>query len=170
MLPLANLKDNISNYGRYIQQNPVLIELKKKIDLGLDFAKYLRNKIVGHLENEVCENAIQWEPSIFEEGIKKIEYEQKIFVYKSILESAINSYLDPKTKLHKIFNHEIDVLYSKDREVFYSYLETFVSDSMRFLTSLMKIIDKQIAYHKGVPLDIVKAASETDFRVKPKGR
>lgn len=170
MLPLANLNDNMHHYGIYIAQSPTLIELNKKISPGLDFAKHLRNKIVGHLENEVYNNAIQWEPSIFKKGIKDVEHGQRMFVYRSILESAINSYVKPSTDSQKIFNHEIDLFYPKDIDEFYNYLENLVTDSLRYLDSIMKIIDSKIVYHNGIPLDIITAASETNFRVKPKGR
>lgn len=64
-----------------------------KIMPGLEFANHMRNKLAGHIENDVIENSVQWEATIFSAINKGSRQLQRLLMYKSILESGINSYV-----------------------------------------------------------------------------
>lgn len=52
-LPLALLKSYINGWGRYHANDAYINALKDKIIPGLEFANHVRNKITGHIENDV---------------------------------------------------------------------------------------------------------------------
>lgn len=168
-LPLALLKSNINKWGKYHKDDENLNNLRTQIMPGLEFANHIRNKIIGHLEEEVMENSIQWEPFIFYDSMKENELEQKILIYRSILESAINSYVDNNGK-HKVFNTEIDVFYPTTCELFYAYINELIKNSLLFLDLLKTHLKSRIIFFTGCPANIIIKAAETDFSVKNKGR
>ena len=169
-LPLALLKTYISGWGRYHKDNTELNELKEKIWPGLEFANHVRNKITGHLENDVIDNSVRWEPTIFQDANKNDQFKQRLLMYKSILESAINSYIDDKTGAHKIFNQEIDMLFPDTSKLFYMYLQNLIRDSMLYLNLLIGTMRNKIEYFHGLPANLIKGAGKTDFKTKNKGR
>lgn len=169
-LPLALLKTYIRGWSRYHKDNAELNELKEKIWPGLEFANHVRNKITGHIENDVIDNSVQWEPTIFQDAIKDNQLMQRFLIYKAILESAINSYIDDKTGAHKIFNQEIDIIFPDTRKLFYKYLQNLIHDSMSYLNCLIGIMRNKIEYFHGLPANLIKSAGETDFKTPNKGR
>lgn len=169
-LPLALLKTYISGWGRYHKDDTELNELKEKIWPGLEFANHVRNKITGHLENDVIDNSVQWEPTIFHDSNKDDQLMQRLLMYKSILESAINSYIDDKTGAHKLFSQEIDMLFPDTSNLFYMYLQNLIRDSMLYLNLLIGTMRNKIEYFHGLPANLIKSAGETDFKTKNKGR
>ena len=144
--------------------------LNAKIKPGLEFANHVRNKITGHIENDVLDNSIQWEPTIFQDSHKGNLKIQRFLMYKSILESAINSYVEPTTGLHKIFKHEIDVFADITKNEFYEYFKQLIKDSLEYLSKLISLIDDQIVYFSGLPANLIKNVAITDFKTKNKGR
>ncbi len=168
-LPLALLKSYINGWGRYHANDANLNDLKNKILPGLDFANYVRNKIAGHIENEVIDNSVQWEPTIFQDSIKNNGELQRFLLYRSILESAINSYID-ETGKHKIFNQEIDILFPNTCKLFYTYHIKLINESLEYLRKLKTKMNSKIIYFHGLPANLFKKAGETDFKTKNKGR
>lgn len=169
LLPLAVLSSNIKKWGKYYQNNDELKDLKSKLNDGLEFANHMRNKITGHLEDEVIRNTIQCEPAIFEVRMKDTIM-QRYLIYKSLIESAANSYVDPITGKHRIFDYEVDLSYPETNEKFRDYMITLVKDSMEFLEKFKMLLNSKIVYFSGTPENIYKKAGKTDFRLKYKGR
>lgn len=168
-LPLALLKSYINGWGRYHTNDANLNALKNKILPGLDFANHVRNKIVGHIENDVIGNSVQWEPTIFQDSLKDNELIQRILLYRSVLESAINSYVDATGK-HIIFNQEIDILFPNTSKLFYTYHIQLINDSLEYLRNLKTEMNSKIIYFHRLPANLIKNAGETDFKTKNKGR
>lgn len=169
-LPLALLKSYINGWGRYHADDSYMNTLKNKINSGLEFANHVRNKIIGHIENDVIDNSVQWEPTIFQNPIKDEELLQKFLMYRSILESAINSYIDETTGRHKIFNVEIDIIFPDTSKLFYTYINELIKDSLEYLFKLKVILKSKIIYFNGLPANLMKNAGETNFKIKNKGR
>lgn len=168
-LPLALLKSYINGWGRYHANDSYMNALKNKILPGLEFANHVRNKIIGHIENDVIGNSVQWEPTIFQDSLKDNELMQRFLLYRSVLESAINSYLDANGK-HKIFEQEIDIIFPDTCKLFYTYHMKLISDSLEYLRKLKTTMKSQIIYFHGLPANLIKNAGETDFKTKNKGR
>lgn len=168
-LPLALLKSYINGWGLYHANDAYINALKDKIIPGLEFANHVRNKITGHIENDVIENSVQWEPTIFQDSLKDNELMQRFLLYRSILESAINSYIDANGK-HKIFKQEIDIIYPDTCKLFYTYHMQLIKDSLEYLRKLKNTMNSKIIYFHGLPANLIKNAGETDFKTKNKGR
>lgn len=170
MSPLSLVSSNLKTWSKYHTDDEKLISLHKVLKEKLIFANHLRNKISGHLENQVIGNSIQWEPLIFNSVSKTNKKAQKLVMYRSLLESAINSYVDEETGMQKIFKKEIDLNLPKYAEMFFEYLYAIVNESMTYLELLSTKIDSQIKYYKGMPINLMESAGKTDFRLKAKGR
>lgn len=169
-LPLALLWANINNWGKYYRNDEAMIKLQKKIRPGLEFANHVRNKITAHIESDVINNSVQWEPFIFHNDIKNKESDQQIRIYKSILESSINSYTCPQTGKHKIFKKEIDIFNHETCNEFYTYMIKLIKNSLKYLDKLKNKINSQIIYFDGSPANLIKEAAATNFETKKKGR
>lgn len=169
-LPLALLKSYIGGWNRYHVLDKSMNDLRDKILPGLEFANHVRNKITGHIENDVIYNSIQWEPTIFQDSYKGNQNMQRFLIYRSLLESAINSYVDSATGLHKIFKNEIDVFVNISNNEFYGYLRELIRDSLEYLRLLIETMDDKIVYFSGLPANVIKNAANTDFKTKNKGR
>lgn len=170
MSPLALVFNNLKTWSKFQNDDEQLISLHRMLKDKLKFANHLRNKITGHLENQVIGNSIQWEPFIFNSVSKINKTAQRLVMYRSLLESAINSYVDEETGKHKVFKHEIDLNLPKYAEEFFEYLYNTVNDCMKYLELLSIKIDSQIKYYSGMPLDLMERAGKTDFKLKSKGR
>lgn len=112
----------------------------------------------------------QWEPLIFQELSKTDKVAQRLVMYRSFLESAINSYQDDKTGKQKVFQTEIDLNIPYYAKMFFEHLYQMVDESLLYLSLLMTTTDERIKYFTGLPEDIMRAASATDFKLKAKGR
>lgn len=170
MSPLALVSSNLKTWSKYHTDDEKLISLHKVLKEKLIFANHLRNKITGHLENQVIVNSIQWEPFIFNSVSKTDKTAQRLVIYRSLLESAINSYVDEETGMQKVFKVEIDLNLPKYAELFFEYLYDIVNDSITYLEHLSSKIDSQIQYYTGMPINLMESAGKTDFRLKAKGR
>lgn len=165
-LPLALLRSYINGWGRFHKDNVALNELRSKIMPGLEFANHVRNKITGHIDDNVLNKSVQWEPSIFEDKQRDRQIEQRICIYKAILESAINSYIDPNTGEQKVFKQEIDIIFPDTSKLFYMYIQELIKDSLEYLDLFMALLNSRIVYYPGIPANILMKASETDFDIK----
>ncbi len=162
------LKDHLNNLSKYAINNKELTEKIRKIRKKLDFIEHLRNKCSGHLDNIVLDKAIQWEPSLFTNEFFHSEH-QICLIYKSLLESAINSYCsDDGTQ--KYFNTEIDLFYPPDRNTFLKFMNELESESLIILKNIKDIISPQITTINTM-IDLIAQAAkagQTDFRLKNK--
>lgn len=170
MLPLFLLSKNLKAWSKYCNGNEKLVTLQKILREELEFANHIRNKITGHLENEVLDITVQWEPLIFHEVSKSDKTAQRLVMFRSLLEAAINSYQDENTGRQKVFQKEIDLDLPRYAAMFFEHLYQMVDESIDYLEELMNTIDTQIHYFTGIPLDLAQAVSEVDFKLKAKGR
>lgn len=92
-----------------------------------------------------------------------------LLLYRSVLESAINSYIDANDK-HIIFKKEIDILYPDTCKLFYTYHIQLIKDSLEYLRKLKTTMNSKIIYFHGLPANIIKNAGETDFKTQNRGR
>lgn len=170
MIPLSLLYKNLKSWTKLTKDNDELVVLQKTLYVKLEFANHLRNKVSAHIENEVLSNTVQWEPLIFQDSSKKNKTAQRLVMYQSLLESSINSYQDDKTEQQKIFQEEIDLNLPYYADMFFEYLYQIVEESLRYLNILISTIDFKIRYFNGLPIDLMRTASETKFKLKAKGR
>ncbi len=163
--PLYTFLDSLRHYNIWLADKNELLSEKREIAKKLEFARHIRNKIGGHLDEVVIQKATEWEPSIFAECVIEKTDIQLILCYKSLIESAINSFLD-NNEIQKNFGAEIDLFYPPNNKQFLEYLERTNTGCIKFLEKVIASLNKEIKYHtaKEAVLLNVKAGA-TDFRL-----
>lgn len=169
-VPYSIMYDSMPVLNKYCVDNDDLSNCRKALLPRLEFMKYVRNKCSGHLDSDVLDNAIQWEPSLFCEIMKGDG--TIILGLKSLLESVFNSYLDNQ-RVQKVFHTEIDLFYPPDWSLLMDFMHDIYKDSFAFLSDVLDYIEPQIVYSKTDVELLQKAmqAGRTDFKlIKPKRR
>lgn len=165
-IPYSLLEGSLTCFSKYTINNKDLSDKMKGLRKRLHFMNYLRNKCSGHLDNEVLDKAIQWEPSLFNKEI--MFSDAHIFlIYKALLESAINSYCD-ENGIQKYFPTEIDLFYPPNWESFLNFMSESQVTSIDFLNDIKTIIASQIKTIDTIEDLFTQAviASKTDFRLQ----
>lgn len=169
-LAYSTLGELFKTFSKYTIDNEGLSQKMKSLRAKLDFMNHLRNKCTGHLDDALIDKAIQWEPSLFSRPF--LESEHHIYLaYKTLLESAINSYLDEKGD-QKYFHTEIDLFYPPNWEEFIRFMSESQIDSMAFLDDLLNEIKPDLRVIDSREDMFLQAAiaGQTDFRLPKKGR
>lgn len=163
-VPYSILLDSIKMLSIYTRDNDELSKMRKKLIPLLEFMNHLRNKMSGHLDDEVLNKVIQWEPSMFVKEIVEQEKLHTFLIYKTLLESAINTRVAENIK---VFKGEIDVCYPPDWEMFIAFMDETYSTSVRYLDLLIMTIKPKLSLVKHEE-SLLKAiwAGATDFNLK----
>lgn len=167
-LSLDNFRQSFNYFDRIIKQDKSLISSAKSLKKRLEFTNHVRNKISGHLDEKLLRKTVQWEPHIFSVKCKEdnVYNSQVILTYKTLLESAINSYIDVNSK-QKVFGTEIDLFYEPDRSLFFNYVGKLNDNSISFLKTTKVIIEERIDFLDFYQtLEMCIKAGETDFNLK----
>ena len=160
------LRDSFSHFNLILKNEIELSNKAKSLKKRLNFINHLRNKISGHLDEKIISKAVQWEPFIFSQDSIDNKEGMTFLIYKTLIESSINSFIDEDSK-QKIFNTEIDLIYPPDQTLFFNYIGELNCDAIDFLEKLERIIKEQISFWKNDELyKMAEKASETDFNLK----
>lgn len=164
-LTISNFVDFELTMRSLYQEFPELSKIYKRADQQFQFAKYIRNKFIGHIKEELIQKAIEWRPELkyllCKDKNEKIDYLYNLF----ILETVINTYVDNDGK-HKIFSSDTDLVYPDDINRFLEYLYFIVQSAIEFLNELCKILEIKIDMKKLETVDMEDwiKAGKTDFR------
>jgi hypothetical protein len=160
------LRDSFRHFDFLLKDEKELSLKAKNLRSRLEFINHLRNRISGHLDEKVIAKAVQWEPSIFSQDLKDNDEGRRLLVYKSLIESAINSYIDIDSR-QKEFDSEIDLAYPPNRELFFNYVGKLNCDALDFLKEIEIVQKGKIDFWKKNELfEMAKKAGETDFNLK----
>lgn len=160
------LRDSFSHFSLLLKSQKKLTEKAKSLKKRLKFINHLRNKISGHLDEKVITKAIQWEPFIFSKDEMGNEKRRKFLIYKSLIESAINSFIDIDSN-QKVFDTEIDLAYPPNQKLFFNYIGDLNIDAIDFLTEIEMILKTEMEYwDKNELFEMARKAGETDFNLK----
>ena len=141
-LTVSNFVDFELTIRSMYQNSPGLSKIYKKADKQFQFAKYIRNKFIGHIKDELIQKSIEWRPELkYMLDKKDMGYFYNLF----ILETVINTYVDTNGK-HKIFTGDTDLIYPSDMSRFLEYLYFIVQTAIEFLMELSNILkNKEIS-------------------------
>jgi len=67
-IPYSILYDNLKHLGIYGNKDSELTSLIKQLRVNLEQMNHLRNKMSGHLDGEIIDKAIQWQPTLFSQS------------------------------------------------------------------------------------------------------
>lgn len=143
LVTIANLVDFESTLRPLYKENPHLSHEYKKTSKEFNFGKYLRNKFIGHIKDELLDKAIEWRPEILYD-LQRTDEQNVMLVYNLyILETAINTYIDTDGK-HKVFDSETDLFYTQDMTRFLIFITTIVRSGIHFMTLVGGVLLKDI--------------------------
>lgn len=167
---LNTFLESLSNFNKYINNNQELKELSRNLRRKGGLISHMRNKIGGHLDNDLLKRAAQWTPYIFHKLAKENRNLQIGLCYKSILEASINSYIDlSNNDKVKMFETEIDLSFPPDEILFFNFIGNINLDTIKWIETVIEIIEKDFIYFDNEELFIQsKLAGLTDFNLKNK--
>lgn len=167
-ITISNVSEFESTIRSMYKEHPELSEIYSKAKKEFEFAKYIRNKFIGHITSELIQNSIEWRPELKYLHVQEnTEYLYHLF----ILETAINTYVDSNGK-HKIFSNDTDLMYPADIDRFLEYLDLIVKVAIEFLTKLSNILKSKIDKSSLEKIDLrdwIKAV-RVDFKYIKKGK
>jgi hypothetical protein len=147
------------------QENPALSKIYKSTKNEFEFAKYIRNKYVGHIKDELIESSIEWRPEL--KHFYKKEHDGSLgYIYNLfILETVINTFVD-NTGKHRVFDSDTDLIYPDDMTRFLNYLYATAQNGIKFLNEVAKVLEGKVeltGIENADKSDWIKAA-EVDFK------
>ncbi|EGU36777.1 hypothetical protein [Vibrio scophthalmi] len=170
LISVANFVDFEVTIRRMYRDHPDLSTFYKSFSKECEFAKYLRNKFVGHLKQELINKSLEWNPEIRMFLNDMDDPNIAYVVNQLILETAINTYVDGNQK-HRIFESETDLNYPPDSTRFLKFLTLIIRSSIEFLAKYLEIrqadvqvkIDKEIGMDGMLKLGIEAGKTEFSF-------
>lgn len=142
-LVLANLVDFERTVRSIYKEHNTLSSLFKEKKPNYEFAKYLRNNFVGHINLELIEKAIEWRPELRYLIARMDDPKFMLMVNIFVLETAINTYVGEDGK-HKVFESETNLAYPSDLKRFVDYLEVSIRSAIHYLSDLCRELSAAI--------------------------
>lgn len=165
LITLANVHDFELTLRSSYKDQPEPSGIYKPLRKNFDFAKYLRNKFVGHIHPELLTKALEWQPTL--RRIAADVHDPKIMALVNLwlLETAINTYVEADGK-HKIFDGETDLMYPPDWERFVGFLQSSVAGGIQYLRTVHALWAPKILPVADEPfsLELALQAGRTKFK------
>lgn len=168
LIVLNTFLESLNKFNSYINNNQVLKEKTRSIRKRGGLITHMRNKIGGHLDEDILIRGSQWTPFIFHKLSKENRELQIGLSYKTILEASINSYINlSDEEKQKEFGTEIDFSYPPDEILFFNYLGNLNSDSIEWIKTIIEIIEREFKYFDDEDVFFQsRIAGLTDFNLK----
>lgn len=169
LVAIANVADLEVSVRSLYQKHPALSGTIGPHRKALDFAKYLRNISVGHLNQGVAAKAVEWRPEL-NKLLREDEPSALALAAFMVLETAINTYVVDEE--HRFFESETDLMYPPDLQRFHNFLGQTVHASLRFIERLANVAinEGKLADYDATWHDLALKAGQTDFQFLTKGR
>ena len=90
---------------------------------NFEFAKYIGNNAVGHVNAALSQKALEWRPEL-NLVLTKLDAPAEAFLGYAVLETAINTFFDGER--HRIFDSDTDRAYPPDLTQFLNFLGSTV--------------------------------------------
>ncbi len=143
LLTVSNLVDFEATIRSIYKEDQHLSEKFRLHERNYKFAKYIRNKFIGHVKQELIQKAIEWRPEL-RYLLKDSDEGNTIFAFNLfVLETAINTYVNPDGS-HQLFDSETDLTYPLDMNRFLTYLSDTVRSAISYLNDLGKALGKNV--------------------------
>lgn len=156
---LANLADfelaARPTYRTHPEPSAIFRPLRKQFE----FAKYLRNKFVGHIHPALMAKAIEWQPTLRRIAHNIEAPESMLMVNLWALETAINTYVMPNGR-NRVFESETDLMYPPDWSRFVDFLEITIRGGIKYFNTFQACWEKEV-------LAEVLNQSELELALKP---
>lgn len=164
LISIANLVDFERTMRVIYSEHRNLSSIFNEMYDEYEFAKYIRNKFVGHIKIDLLTKAIEWKPEL-RYLLHKTNDPEVMFLYNIwILETTINSFVDSNGK-HRIFNSDTDLIYLPDYQRFINFITETIKSAIEYLNILDAILYISIdEYEKTENIEHWLLASHTIFK------
>lgn len=164
LISIANLVDFERTMRVIYSEHRNLSSIFNEMYDEYEFAKYIRNKFVGHIKIDLLTKAIEWKPEL-RYLLHKTNDPEVMFLYNIwILETPINSFVDSNGK-HRIFNSDTDLIYPPDYQRFINFITETIKSAIEYLNILDAILYISIdEYEKTENIEHWLLASHTIFK------
>ena len=166
LIALANVADFEAFIRPSYREQPAPSALIKPLKKNLEFAKYLRNKYVGHIHPALIAKAIEWQPTLRHIVRNLADPKVALLVNVWLLETAINTYVDV-AGAHRVFSSETDVMYPPDWKRLLDYLEATIRGCICYLDKLVEVWSPQVVPagdRQVFDLELALKAGQTEFK------
>lgn len=162
LITFSNLNKFGSNYCKY--QPCDLFCSKSEGKKKLQFLSLLRNKIGGHLDNDVMAFVDQIDPFIFTKRSLQSEASSISHIYISLFDSGVN-YVNSELKL---FEGRIDIRkdFYKDNG-FIAMVEKMYKDTIGYFEKVLPVIKEKLNPKEGVSLSDIISSNELRRNIQP---
>lgn len=135
LISIANLTDLELTARQIYKTNPEVSVAFKTHSKKFEFAKYVRNIVVGHSNEKLLEKALEWKPEIH--WLLFDESENATFLVNLfVLETAMNTFVDDNGK-HLVLAGDSDLTYPPDWNRFLQWLTDIIRGGITFLVALL---------------------------------
>lgn len=139
LISIANLVDFERTIRVIYSEHRNLSSIFNKMYVEYEFAKYIRNKFVGHIKIDLLTKAIEWKPELryllHETNDPKVMFLYNIW----ILETTINSFVDSNGK-HRVFDSDTGLIYPPDYQRFINFINETIKSAIEYLNILDAIL------------------------------
>ena len=168
VMALANVADLEARSRPLYRDNRELGEQISSARRALDFAKYLRNIVVGHLNPAVTHSMVRWRPELLE-FLQRQDENSLAFINLAAMEAAINSYVDDGG--HKFFDSESDLVLPDEMQRFLNFLGETVLSSISYVDALanVAIANAQLPDYSRESARLIAEAAATEWAFVTRG-
>lgn len=146
LVSCANVTDLELTCRALYKDHPAISEIITPYRRNFEFAKYIRNIAVGHVNPSLSQKSLEWRPEL-NLVLRTLDAPAEAFLGYAVLETAINTFVDDER--HRIFDSDTDLAYPPDMT--------------RFLNFLGSTVHVGIAYCAAVAAAALEHASLPDF-------
>lgn len=163
LVTCANVSDLEAISRRLYRERPELSEIITPHRRNFDFAKYIRNIAVGHVNPALCRKAVEWRPEL-NALLASEQPGAAVFLGYAILETAINTYVDGDR--HKVFESDTDLAYPPDMSRFLNFLGSTVHIGISYCEALANaaVGRAELPDFNANLLELAAKAGRTDFK------
>jgi hypothetical protein len=163
LVSCANVEDLEGISRGLYKQYPELNEIIASHRRGFEFAKYVRNIAVGHVNRALCRKAIEWRPEL-NAVLATPNPGADAFLGYAVLETAINTFIDGDR--NRVFDSDTDLAYPPDLKRFLNYLGETAHAGIAYCEALAAIAVERAAlpdFNQNL-IDLAFKAGQTDFK------
>jgi hypothetical protein len=163
LVSCANVADlELMSRGLY-RERPELAEIITPHRRNFEFAKYLRNIAVGHVNGSLCQKAVEWRPEL-NAVLTAAKPGGDVFLGYAILETAINTFVDADR--HRLFESDTDLDYPPDLQRFLNFIGQTVHIGIAYCQALAEaaVARAQLPNFEANLFDLAQKAAKTEFK------
>lgn len=165
LVSCANVADLEGISRGLYKDHPELNEIISTHRRGFEFAKYMRNIAVGHVNPALCRKAIEWRPELNAVLVTHdAGADADAFLSYAVLETAINTFVDGER--HKVFESDTDLAYPPDLTRFLNYVGETVHAGIAYCSALSAIAVSraELPDYREKWFELAAKAGQTEFK------